>query len=248
MIYSRSGGYQGIAFAIPIDEAMRVGEQLRSSGRVTRGFLGVQPGAVTKDVAESLGLAKPAGAVVEKLLPNTSAEKAGLKEGDVILKFDGKTVDKHTDLPRIVGNTKPGQRVAVQIWRNGATRELNLVLGEMEPDKPVAQRGGPDKGKGKDEKKEAPPNALGLVITDLTDAKRKELKVDGGVVIEAADGPAARAGLRAGDVIVKVQNTDITSVKQFNDVIAKLDLKKVVALLVKRGETSQYVPIRPVPR
>ena len=110
MIYSRSGGYQGIAFAIPIDEAMRVGEQLKTGGRVSRGFLGVQPGAVTKDVAESLGLKSPAGAVVEKVIPGTAAEKAGLKEGDVILKFDGKNVEKHTDLPRIVGNTRPGQR------------------------------------------------------------------------------------------------------------------------------------------
>ena len=245
MIYSRSGGFQGISFAIPIDEAIRVGDQLRSSGRVTRGFLGVQPGAVTKDVAESLGLKTPAGAVVEKVLPNTAAEKAGLKEGDVILKFDGKSVEKHTDLPRIVGNTKPGQKVAVQIWRNGAIRELALALGEMEPDR-VAQRGAKPAVPGKDEKKEAAiPNVLGLVISDLSDAKRKELKVEGGVLVDTVDGGAARAGLRTGDVIVKLQNSDISSVRQFNDLVSKLDLKKVVAVLVRRGESSQYIPIRP---
>ena len=247
MIYSRSGGYQGIAFAIPIAEAMRVGDQLKTSGKVTRGFLGVQPGAVTKEVAESLGLPKPQGAVVEKVLPGYAAEKAGLKDGDVILKFDGKTVEKHTDLPRIVGNTKPGQRVAVQVWRNGASRDVQLTLGEMEPEKPVAQRGADrGKGAGKDKDKDVPsPNALGVVVSDLTDAKRKELKVDGGVQVDAVDGPAARAGLRQGDLILKLQNTDVSSVKQFSDLVAKLDPKKIVAVLVRRGETSQYVTIRP---
>lgn len=243
MIYSRSGGYQGISFAIPIDEAMRVGEQLTTSGRVTRGFLGVQPGAVTKDVAESLGLKAAAGAVVEKVLPNTAAEKAGLKEGDVILRFDGKPVDKHTDLPRIVGNTKPGQKVAVQIWRNGAARDLSLTLGEMEPDR-VAQRSSrtaPSPGKDK----EPVPNAVGLVVSDIAEAKRKELKIEGGVLVDAVDGAAARAGLRAGDIILKLQSTDIASARQFNDLVTKLDPKRVVAVLVKRGETSQYITIRP---
>ena len=243
MIYSRSGGYQGISFAIPIDEAMRVGDQLVASGRVTRGFLGVQPGAVTKDVAESLGLKAPAGAVVEKVLPNTAAEKAGLKEGDVILRFDGKPVEKHTDLPRIVGNTKPGQKVAVQVWRNGAARELSLTLGEMEPDRVAQRPGRAAPAPGKD--KEVPPNAIGLVVSDLADAKRRELKVEGGVMVDAVDGVAARAGLRAGDVILKMQNTDVTSARQFNDLVTKLDLKRVIAVLVKRGETSQYVTIRP---
>ena len=243
MIYSRSGGYQGISFAIPIDEAMRVGDQLTTSGRVTRGFLGVQPGSVTKDVAESLGLKTPAGAVVEKVLPNTAAEKAGLKEGDVILRFDNKPVEKHTDLPRIVGNTKPGQKVAVQIWRNGAARELSLTLGEMEPDRLVQRRSAPAPGKEKE--KETSPNAIGLVVVDVADSRRRELKIEGGVVVESAEGAAARAGLRTGDIVLKFQNADVTSARQFNDLVAKLDPKRVVAVLVKRGEASQYVTIRP---
>ena len=245
MIYSRSGGYQGISFAIPIDEAMRVGDQLKTGGRVTRGFLGVQPGAVTKDVAESLGLKTPAGAVIEKVIPGSAAEKAGLKEGDVILKFDGKPVEKHTDLPRIVGNTKPAQRVQVQIWRAGATRDISLTLGEMEAER-VAQRGAkpaPDKGAPKDAKPEA--NALGLVVADISEAKRKELKIDRGVLIEAVEGAAARAGLRVGDVIMSLLNTDISNAKQFADLVAKLDKNKIAALLVRRGESSQYVTIRP---
>ena len=250
MIYSRSGGYQGIAFAIPIDEAMRVGDQLKTGGRVSRGFLGVQPGAVTKDVAESLGLKAPAGAVVEKVIPGTAAEKAGLKEGDVILKFDGKTVEKHTDLPRIVGNTRPGQRVQVQVWRNGAARDLALTLGEMEPER-VAQRGNRTPGKdgkdGKDNGKEAKPetNALGLLVSDINEARRRELKVDRGVLVDAVEGAAARAGLRQGDVIMAMQNTDVTSAKQFNELVAKLDKTKVAAVLVRRGESSQYITIRP---
>ena len=250
MIYSRSGGYQGIAFAIPIDEAMRVGDQLKTSGRVTRGFLGVQPGAVTKDVAESLGLKTPAGAVVEKIIPGTAAEKAGLKEGDVILRFDGKPVEKHTDLPRIVGNTKPGQRVQVQVWRNGASRDLALTLGEMEPER-VAQRSNRTPGKdgkdGKENGKETKPeaNALGLLVSDLNEAKRRELKVDRGVLVDAVEGVAARAGLRQGDVIKSLQNTDVTSAKQFNEMVAKLDKSKVAAMLVRRGESSQYITIRP---
>ena len=246
MIYSRSGGFQGISFAIPIDEAMRVGDQLKTSGRVTRGFLGVQPGAVNKDVAESLGLKTPSGAVVEKVIPGSAAEKAGLKEGDVILKFDGKTVDKHTDLPRIVGNTRPGQRVQVQIWRAGASRDIGLALGEMEPER-TAQRGGraaPDgKAAPKDNKPE--PNALGLVVSDINEVKRRELKVDRGVLVDAADGAAARAGLRAGDVIMSLQNTEVTSVRQFNELVSKLDKSKIAALLVRRGESSQYLTIRP---
>ena len=245
MIYSRSGGYQGISFAIPIDEAMRIGDQLKSGGRVTRGFLGVQPGAVTKDVAESLGLKVAAGAVIEKVIPNSAAEKAGLKEGDVILKFDGKPVEKHTDLPRIVGNTKPAQRVQVQVWRNGASRDISLTLGEMEPER-VAQRGAkpvPDKAGAKEAKPEA--NALGLVVSDVNEAKRKELKIDRGVLVDAVEGGAARAGLRAGDVIMSMLNTDITSAKQFAELVGKLDKSKIAALLVRRGESSQYITIRP---
>ena len=246
MIYSRSGGYQGIAFAIPIDEAMRVGDQLKTSGRVTRGFLGVQPGVVNKDVAESLGLKTPSGAVVEKVIPASAAEKAGLKEGDVILKFDGKAVDKHTDLPRIVGNTRPGQRVQVQIWRNGAPRDISLTLGEMEAERTAQRngRGGAD-GKPAPRENKAEANALGLVVSDLNDARRRELKVERGVLVDSAEGAAARAGLRAGDLIMSIQNTEVSNARQFNDLVGKLDRAKVAALLVRRGESSQYITVRP---
>ncbi len=243
MIYSRSGGYQGISFAIPIDEAVRVGDQLKSSGKVARGFLGVQPGLVSKEVAESLGLPRAAGAVVEKLVPNTAAEKAGLRVGDIILKFDGKVVEKNTDLLRIVGNARPGQQVTMEVWRNGATRTLTLVLGDRSAQ--LAEAENQADGKAKEQEKSSLPNSLGLVVTTLTDAARRDLKIESGVAVESAEGPAAHVGLRQGDVILKLQNTEITSVRQFNEMAAKLDPKKPAALLVRRGETTQYVPIRP---
>ena len=237
-IYSRSGGYMGISFAVPIDEAMRVFDQLKASGRVTRGRIGVQIGEVTKEVAESLGLAKSYGALVSRVEPGGPAEKAGLEAGDIILKFNGMAIEKSSDLPRMVGNIKPGTRSIVTVWRKGASRDLPLVVTELEPEK-VAKR---------DDKKaklDTAVNALGLVVADLAEVQRRELKVDGGVVVEAAEGAAARAGFRAGDVVLRLNNIDIKDSKQFNGLVAKLEAKKLAVLLVRRGDASQFVPVRP---
>jgi serine protease Do len=237
-IYSRSGGYMGISFAVPIDEAMRVAEQLRTSGRVTRGRIGVQIGEVTKDVAESLGLARAQGALIQRVEPGGPAEKGGLEAGDIILKFNGSTIEKSSDLPRLVGATKPGTRATLSVWRKGANKEVNLTIAELEPEK-LAR---------KDERKAKPeqaPNALGLVVSDLSDAQKKELKVDGGVIVDASEGPAARAGLRAGDVILRLNNNDVKDAKQFNSLVTKLEAKKMAVVLVRRGDASQFVPIKP---
>ena len=237
-IYSRSGGYMGISFAVPIDEAMRVFDQLKTSGRVTRGRIGVQIGEVTKEVAESLGLAKAQGALVSRVEPGGPAEKAGLEAGDIILKFNGAQIEKSSDLPRMVGNVKPGTRSTVSVWRKGASRDLPLVVTELEPEK-VTKR---------DDKKARPEvaaNALGLVVTDLPESQKRELKVDGGVVVEAAEGAAGRAGFRAGDVILRLNNIDIKDTRQFNGLVAKLEAKKLAVLLVRRGDSSQFVPVRP---
>lgn len=237
-IYSRSGGYMGISFAVPIDEALRVSDQLKASGKVTRGRIGVQIGEVTKDVAESLGLSKAQGALVQRVEPGSPAEKGGLEAGDIILKFNGASIDKSSDLPRLVGSTKPGTRSTVTIWRKGASRDLSLTIVEMEGEK-IAK---------KDEKKAKPEqsaNALGLIVSDLSDAQKKELKVDGGATIDAVEGAAARAGLRAGDVILRLNNTDVKDAKQFNALVAKLEAKKLAVVLVRRGDSSQFVPIRP---
>jgi serine protease Do len=237
-IYSRSGGYMGISFAVPIDEAMRVSEQLKTSGKVTRGRIGVQIGEVTKDVAESLGLSKAQGALVQRVEPGAPAEKGGVEAGDIILKYNGIPIERSSDLPRLVGNTKPGTRATLTVWRKGANRELSLTIAEMESEKAV-------KKEEKKAKPEAPANALGLVVSDLTEAQRKELKLDSGVVVEATEGAAARAGLRPGDLILRLNNTDVKDAKQFNALVSKLDPKRMAVVLVRRGDSSQFVPLKP---
>jgi serine protease Do len=238
-IYSRSGGYMGISFAVPIDEAVRVADQLRTSGKVTRGRIGVQIGEVTKDVGESLGLPKAQGALVQRVEPGSPAERGGLEAGDIILKFNNTNIEKSTDLPRLVGATKPGTRSTLTIWRKGASREVALTIAELEPDK-IAK---------KEEKKAKPeqiPNSLGLVVSDLSEAQKKELKIDGGVLVDASEGASARAGLRPGDVIMRINNNDVKDSKQFGGLVSKLDPKRIAVLLVRRGDASQFVPIRPL--
>jgi serine protease Do len=242
-IYSRSGGYMGISFAIPIDEATRIAEQLKSGGRVVRGRIGVQIGEVTKDVAESLGLPKAAGALVRSVEPGGPAEKAGLEAGDIVTRFDGKGVDKWSDLPRLVGNTKPGTKSTLQVLRRGAMRDLAVTVAELEPEvRPVAQRGKADP--------KAPPAStqiasLGLTLVDLTAEQRKELKLKGGVLITAAEGPAARAGVQEGDLVLAVANSEVSDARQFEALVGKLDKVRPVNLLLRRGDAAQYVVIRP---
>jgi serine protease Do len=237
-IYSRSGGYMGISFAVPIDEAMRVAEQLRTAGRVTRGRIGVQIGEVTRDVAESLGLARAHGALVQRVEPGGPAEKGGLEAGDIIMRYNGTQIEKSSDLPRLVGATKPGTKSTVTVWRKGASKDVALTVAELEPEN-VAKK------EERKPKAEQAPNALGLSVSDLTEAQRKELKIDGGVIVDASEGAAARAGVRTGDVILRLNNSDVKDAKQFNALVAKLEPKKMAVVLVRRGDASQFVPIRP---
>jgi len=240
-IYSRSGGFMGISFAIPIDEAVRVSDQLRATGRVQRGRLGVQIDQVSKDVAESLGLAKAQGALVRGVEQGSPAEKAGLEAGDIILRFDGKAIEKSSDLPRIVGATKPGTRSAMQIWRRGATRDVSITVGEVEAEKPAKKAPAPA------EKPAASlsTKVLGLTVSDLTEAQKKELKLQGGVRVDVVTELAARAGIQEGDVILALANAETPSVKVFEGLVAKLDRSKPVSLLIRRGEWAQYTVIRP---
>jgi serine protease Do len=237
-IYSRSGGYMGISFAVPIDEAIRVSEQLKTFGKVTRGRIGVQIGEVTKDVAESLGLNKSQGALVQRVEPDSPAEKGGVEAGDIILKFNGVAIDKSSDLPRLVGNTKPGTRATLTVWRKGAHRDLTLTVAEMESDKSAA------KSEEKKQKQEQTANAIGLVVSNLSAAQKKELNIDSGVIVEVAEGVAAHAGLRAGDIILQLNNADVKDARQFNALVAKLDPKKSVVALVRRGDSSQFVLLK----
>ena len=239
-IYSRTGGFMGISFAIPIDEAMRVAEQLKTSGKVTRGRIAVAISEVTKDVADSLGLPKARGAMVSSVEPGGPADKAGVQAGDIILKFNNKPVENATDLPRMVGDTKPGNRATLTIWRKGQTRDLPVTIAEMQPDK----LNKPDARKTPAPRVRA-ANALGIAVSDIPADQMKALKLRNGVQVEAVEGPAARVGLQKGDIISRVGDTDIVSAKQFDEVMQHLDPKKMVAVLVRRGDNTQFIPLRP---
>ena len=239
-IYSRSGGFMGISFAIPIDEAVRVSDELRATGKVQRGRLGVQIDQVSKEVAESLGLAKAQGALVRGVEQGSPAEKAGLEPGDIILKFDGKPIDKSSDLPRMVGNTKPGTRSAIQVWRRGSLKDMHITVGEFEVDKPVKKASTTEKPQAATVSK-----VLGLTVSELTDAQKKELKLRGGVRVDAVAEPAARAGIQEGDVILALANLETPNVQALEALVTKLDRAKPVSLLIRRGEWAQYTVIRP---
>jgi serine protease Do len=240
-IYSRSGGFMGISFAIPIDEAIRVAEQLRVAGRVTRGRIGVQIDQVTKDVAESIGLGKPQGALVRSVESGSPADKAGVEAGDIVTRFDGKTIERATDLQRLVGNTKPGTRSTMTVFRRGGSKDIAVTVAEIEPEKAVRRTAD------KEEKPKGSPAAqsVGLSVSEISAEQKKELKLKGGVKVEAVTDAAARAGIHEGDIIVAIGNTEIGSVKDFDTVIAKVDKTKPIPVLLRRGELATYLLIRP---
>ena len=240
-IYSRSGGSMGISFAIPVDEAVRVSEQLRTTGRVSRGRIGVQIDQVTKEVAESIGLGKSQGALVRAVEPGSPAEKAGVEAGDIITRFDGKAVEKSSDLPRMVGGTKPGTRSSLTVFRRGGSKDLQVMIAEIDADKPVKKAADKEvKPKGS-----SVGQALGLTVSELTDDMKKELKVKGGVRVEASADAAARAGIREGDVITAVANVEVANLKDFEVALNKTDRNRPIAVVIRRGEMAQIAVIRP---
>ncbi|RZI68528.1 MAG: DegQ family serine endoprotease [Variovorax sp.] len=243
-IYSRSGGFMGISFSIPIDEAIRVSEQLRTSGRVSRGRIGVSIDEVTKDVAESIGLGKAQGALVRSVEAGSPGEKAGVEAGDIITKFDGKAIERPSDLPRLVGNTKPGTKSTLTVFRRGSARDLSVTVAEIEPDKPARAAAEREEPAPKPSASAA-AKSLGLAVSDLSDAQKKELKLRGGVKVEAATDAASRAGLKEGDVILAVGNIEVANLKEFDAAVGKADRSKPVSVLFRRGEWAQYALIRP---
>jgi serine protease Do len=232
----------GISFAIPIDEAIRVSEQLRTVGRVCRGRIGVQIESVSKDVAESIGLGKSQGALVRGVEAGSPAEKAGIEAGDIITRYDGKAVEKVSDLPRLVGNTKPGTKTSITVFRRGASRDLSITIAEVEPEEKAVAKAAEQESKGKSS---SAAQQIGLVVAELTAAQEKELKVKGGVRVVTAADAAARAGLRTDDVIVALANTEIRNLKDFEAALAKADKAKPINVLFRRGEWAQYTLIRP---
>jgi serine protease Do len=215
---------------------------LRANGRVIRGRIGVQIAPVTKEVAEAIGLGKPSGALVQGVEAGGPAEKAGVEAGDIITKVDGRVVDKSGDLPRIIGGTKPGQKSTLQVFRRGSYKDLSVTVVEFEPDTPRRV------GERSDSKAPTAVGALGLSVADLSDAQKRELKLRNGVRVEAAEGAAARAGLREGDVLLSLDNTEISSARQFEAVVSKLDKSKPANVLIRRGDWVTYLVIRPAGR
>lgn len=233
-IYSRSGGYQGLSFAIPIDLAMEVATQIKSTGKVSRGWLGVVIQEVSSDLAESFGLDRPRGALIAEVQEGSPAAKGGLMVSDVVLKFDGKPIESSGDLPRIVGNTKPGTKAVMQVWRKGGLKDLSLVIGEMPAEDKVALGPGDQKAYSRG----------GLVLSELTSEQRKELRLSGGLLVQEATGDALRAGIREGDLILAVNNTEVRTVEQFRKLIGAVPVGKSAAILVRRGDSSLYIPLR----
>lgn len=232
-IISRSGGYMGLSFAIPIDVAMDVAEQLKTGGKVSRGRIGIVIQQVTADLAESFGLKTATGALVADVEAGSPADKAGVQVSDIILQFDGKPINNSIDLPRQVGATRPGTRSTLTVWRKGARHELSVVVGEMPDDTARAQPS------------EAPrvANRGGLVVSELTREQKGILKLDNGVLVEEVTGPAARAGIRTGDVIVAVNNQEVNTAAELARLLDD-PARKNAALLVKRGDSAHYVALR----
>lgn len=241
-IYSRTGGFMGLSFAIPIDVAMEVQSQLRTSGKVSRGRIGVMIQEVTKELADSFGLSKPQGALVASIEKGSPADKAGLETGDVILRFNDKAVNQSSDLPRVVGNTKPGTKAGLQVWRNGASKELILTVGEM-PDEPVNGRAA-RRGKLVEP---APANRLGLVLVEPSTEQKRQMGLRHGLIVEEVR-EGGRGELRQGDVILALiqrgAQTEIRSVEQFNGLLAKYDKASGITLLVRRGDTQTFITLK----
>jgi serine protease Do len=242
-IFSRSGGYMGISFAIPMDEAMRVSNQLKASGKVSRGRIGVAIAEVSKEVAESLGLPRARGALIRSIEVGAPADKADLEPGDVILSFGDKPIEKSSDLPRIVGDTKPGTTSTITVWRKGAQKEFSITVADLEPTPKAAAK------KAEPEPNNSTKNVFGVAVADVSDAKKKELSIKTGVEITALaeEGALAKAGARIGDVIVRLGDVDIIAAKQF-DVAMKAVAKnnRSVAVFIRRGESTLVIPVKPV--
>ncbi|MCL5668991.1 MAG: Do family serine endopeptidase, partial [Gammaproteobacteria bacterium] len=236
-IYSRSGGFMGLSFAIPIDVAMEVTDQLRSKGRVTRGWLGILIQDVTAELAESFGMDKPQGALVAKLLPDGPAQKAGIQVGDIIVEFNGKPVEESSMLPRLVGRSKLGDSVPVKIIRNGKPLTLKVKIAELPKDEEISL--------GQGDTEERSDNRLGIAVEDLSAEQRKQLDVNSGIIVrEVGSGPGQRAGLRRGDVILKLNNKDVKSASAFAKQVETLPKNKSVPILVQRGRSTLFLALK----
>lgn len=236
MIYTRSGGFMGLSFAIPISVAMDVVGQIKEKGHVLRGWLGVSIQEVNRDLAESFGLERPAGALVAAVVPDSPAAKGGLQAGDIILKVDGTPIEFSADLPHLIGRKRPGSTAALEVVRNGKQINLKVKVGELpsEPEK-LAQQGGAAQ----------PQNRLGIVVGDLTQEQLRELEIPQGIVIEeVVDGVGAAIGLRPGMVITAIANKPVKSAAEFNLIVKSLPANRLIAMRVLRDGVPLFVTFK----
>ncbi|HVY06829.1 MAG TPA: Do family serine endopeptidase [Burkholderiales bacterium] len=231
-IFSRTGGFMGLSFAIPIDVAMQVKDDLIKNGKVTRGRIGVQIQDVNQALANSFGLPKPQGALISGVEPGSPAEKAGLKSGDVVLAVNGKEINQLSELSGAIAATKPGNNARLQVWHEGKSRDVDVKVGELLEQKLAAATGGDGQTSAK----------LGLTLRELAPDEQAQLKTEGGLVVQNAAGAAARAGIQPGDVILALNDTPVKSVEQLKSLVKKSD--KTVALLIQRDSNRMYVPIQ----
>jgi serine protease Do len=240
-IYSRTGGFMGLSFAIPIDVALDVQKQLREKGRVSRGRIGVVIQEVTKDLAQSFGLDRPRGALVNSVEKGSPAERAGVVSTDIITRFNGKSVESSADLPRIVGGTRPGTQAIMEVWRKGAIQSLTITVGELQEDRIAARD-----GRRSQKPAEIAANRLGIVVSELTAEQKKELKLSNGLVVTDVRADS-RTELQRGDVLLtlvhKGQHTELKTVEQLNKLLDGLEKTTVITLHVRRGENSAFVTI-----
>jgi len=236
-IFSRTGGFMGLSFAIPMDVAMDVTEQLKTKGRVTRGWLGILIQDVTSDLAESFGMSSPEGALVARILPDSPAHKAGIQVGDVVVEYDGKPIVESSSLPKLVGRTKIGTEVPLKIIRKGKAQNIAIKIEELPKEEEVKLSEVAPKA--------AADNRLAIVVTELTPDQRKQLEVKSGVLVQQVNnGPAMKAGIQRGDVLLSINNVDIDSTERFNNVVKELPTDKPVPILVQRGNGSLFLALK----
>ncbi|MGB1190275.1 MAG: PDZ domain-containing protein, partial [Pseudomonadales bacterium] len=235
-IFTRSGGFMGLSFSIPIDVAMEVVEQLKDKGSVSRGWLGVQIQRVDRDLAESFGLDRAAGALVTRVFADSPADKAGLEEGDIIVEFGGRAIDLSSDLPQVVGRIKAGSETSMDVVRNGELLEIAVKVGELDAQTPLAQSVQP---------RSPAENRLGIQVRALADDEKTELAADVGVVVvDVAAGPGKRANLVAGDVITSMNNQWLDSVADFERALAELPGGVAIPVRIVRGQQPQFIAIK----
>ncbi|CAN7191384.1 Do family serine endopeptidase [Rhizobacter sp. LjRoot28] len=244
-IYSPVGSYVGISFAIPIDEAIRVSDQLKAGGRVVRGYLGIRPVEVSREAAEEYGLTKSRnrGAFVSQVIAGGPADKAGLQPGDIVLALNGKPVDGPVELRRALGAIKPGTPVVLQVNRRGKAMEIKATLAEMPSEAPAAST--PERAEPAEPKGSSVGKAWGLTVQPLSDAERRATRGAGGVKVAGVTAGAEAVGMRPGDIIIAVGSTDVTDLKQFENALAPLDKNKRLSLTFLRGEWAQFVQVPP---